>query len=432
VDGAALIFTLLVAILTGLIFGLLPGWQASRQALNQFLKEGGRGLAGATHQRTRGVLVISEIALALLLLIGAGLLMNSFMRMRRVEVGYDPRGLMKIPIGLPRQNQSQFLKQSREEMLRAPGVESVTLMSYWTFGGLNFPFNRVDAPLPSGDVTGRYSAVGPDYFRTLKTPLRAGREFNDHDTSQAQGVAIINETLAKTYFAGENPIGKQIVIALLNQRLTRQIVGVAADIKQDEPSSPTKPEILVPFEQLPWFGATLLIRAAGPNPLSVERDVSRAIRAVDKNITISPAIAIEQALFEQVAEPRLYSLLLGIFAAIATLLAAVGIYGVMSYAVTQRAQEIGVRLALGAQRRDVLGLIIAQGMKLAMAGAAIGLAAAFGLTRLMTSLLFGVSATDPMTFALVALGLIGVALLACYLPARRAMKVDPMLALRCE
>jgi putative ABC transport system permease protein len=432
VDGASLVFTLLIAVLTGLIFGLAPGWQASRPALNHSLKEGGRGFSSAGQQRTRALLVISEIALALLLLVGAGLLMNSFLRMRRVDVGYDPRGLMKMPIGYLRQNKSLFLRQAREEISRIPGIESVGVMSFWTFGGLNFPFNRPDRPLPNGDVTSRYSAVSPDYFRTMKTPMRAGREFNERDTPQTPGVAIINETLAKTFFAGEDPIGKQIVIAYLKQRLTREIVGVAADIKQDEPSAPTKPEILVPFEQLPWFGANLVIRTKGPDPLSLEQDVKRAILSVNKEQTLSPAVALEQALFEQVAEPRLYTTLLGVFAILATLLAAVGIYGVMSFAVTQRAQEIGVRMALGAQRRDVLKLVVGQGMALAALGTAVGLVAAIGLTRLLSSQLFGVSATDPLTFAAVALGLIGVALAACYLPARRATKVDPMNALRYE
>ena len=432
VDSAALLFTLLVSVLTGLVFGLVPGWQASKPVINQFLKEGGRGFESVPHQRTRSALVISEIALAMVLLIGAGLLMNSFIRMRRVDVGYEPRGLMKMPFGLPAQNKSLFLQQVLEKISSAPGIESAAVMSYWTFGGLNFPFNRADRPLPNGDMAGRYSAISPNYFRVLKTPLRAGREFNERDTSQSPGVAIINETLAKTYFAGEDPIGKQIVIAYLNQRLTREIVGIAADIKQDEPSSSTKPEILVPFEQLPWFGATLVVRTASANPLNLEREVKRAILAVNKNQTISPAISVEQALFEQIAEPRLYTLLLGVFAALATLLAAVGIYGVMSYSVTQRTQEIGIRLALGAQASDVLKLVLKQGMLITLIGVVIGLAAAFALTRLMTSWLFGVSATDPATFMLIAALLTLVALLACYLPALRATKVDPMVALRYE
>jgi len=432
IDSAALLFTLLVSILTGLVFGLVPGWQASKPEINQFLKEGGRSFESVPHQRTRSALVISEIALALLLLIGAGLLMNSFIRMRRVDVGYEPRGLMKMPMGLPAQNKSLFTQQVLDEIARTPGVESVGMTSYYTFGGLNFPFNRTDRPLPNGDVAGRYSAISPSYFRTLKTPLRAGREFNERDTPQSPGVAIINETLAKTYFAGEDPIGKQLVIAYLNERLTREIVGISADIKQDEPNSPTKPEVLVPFDQLPWFGATLVIRTASANPLSLERDVKRAILAVNKNQTISPAISVEQALFEQVAEPRLYTLLLGVFAALATLLAAVGIYGVMSYSVTQRTHEIGIRMALGAQARDVRTLVLKQGLALTLIGIAIGLAAAVGLTRVMTGLLFDVSATDPATYMLIAGLLTFVALLACYLPALRATKVDPMVALRCE
>jgi len=432
VDSVALLFTLLVSVLTGLIFGLVPGLRASRLAIDRSLKEGRRGFESAPHQRTRSALVTAEISLALVLLIGGGLFMNSFIRMLRVDVGYDPRGLMKMPIELPAQNKSLFAQQVLEQVSRTPGVESVALTSFGSFGGLNFPFNRADNPLPDGDLTGRYSAISVGYFRTLKTPLRAGRAFNERDTPQSPGVAIINETMAKTYFAGEDPIGRKIVIDYLNQRLAREIVGVAADIKQDEPHSPTKPEILVPFEQLPWFSATLVIRTASVNPLSIERQVKRAILAVNKNQIMSPAISVEQALFEQVAEPRLYTLLLGIFAAVATLLAAVGIYGVVSYMAVQRTREVGIRIALGAQSADVFRLFLREALGLAVVGVAVGLALAAGATRLLSGMLFGVRPTDPLTYLAVSALLALVVLAASAVPARRAARTNPMEALRQE
>jgi putative ABC transport system permease protein len=286
--------------------------------------------------------------------------------------------------------------------------------------------------LPNGDVTVAYSAISPNYFRTLKTPLRGGREFDDRDLPNAPSVAIINETMARQYFAGESPIGQKIVIAYLNQRLTREIVGVVGDVKQEEPSKPTKPEILVPFAQLPWFGGSLLVRSAHPDPLTVKNAVQQAIWSVNPELPESKVEPLTKTLAGQVAEPRLYALLLGVFAFIALTLAAVGIYSVIAYSVTQRTNEIGIRMALGAQTGAVLKLVVGQGMKLVASGVALGLAASFGLTRLMSNMLFGVSAVDPLTFLVVTFSLTLVALLACWIPARRAAKVDPMVALRCE
>jgi putative ABC transport system permease protein len=366
------------------------------------------------------------------LLVGAGLLMNSFVRMLRVDPGYDPQGLMAMPISLPAQNKNAFAQQVMERIAATPDVASVALMSFPTLGGLNFPFNRVGSPFPNGDVTAAYSAISPAYFRTLKTPLRAGRGFDDRDVPNTPGVAIVNETMARQYFAGKDPIGQRIDISYLNQRITRQIVGIVGDIRQEEPSKPTKPEIFVPFAQLPWFGGTLLVRTANRNPLATRNAVQQAIWSVNPELPESKAEALETTLAGQVAEPRLYALLLGIFAAIAVALAAIGIYGVMSYTVTQRTREIGLRMALGAEARDVRKMIIGSGMMLTLAGLSSGVLASLGLTRLMRNLLFGVSATDPLTYAGVLVLLAGVALMACYLPARRASRVDPMVALRRE
>src|SRR5262245_62022133 len=276
VDRVALLFTLAVSILTGLIFGPAPGWQAAKTDVNESLKEGGRG-GGVGHRRTRHALVVAEIALALALLVGAGLLINSLARLLHVDPGYDPRGLIVMPLGFPEQNKYAFAQRVMERVAATPGVTSVALMSFPTLGGLNFPFNRESNPLPNGDVTVAYSAISPAYFRTLRTPLLAGREFDDRDLPDARRVAIINETMARQYFAGENPIGRKLVINYLNQRLTPEIVGVTGDVKQEEPSKPTKPEILVPFTQLPWLSGSLLVRSAHPDPLTVKNAVQQAI-----------------------------------------------------------------------------------------------------------------------------------------------------------
>jgi putative ABC transport system permease protein len=339
---------------------------------------------------------------------------------------------MTMTLSFPAQNKNEFAEQVIERVAATPGVASVALMSYPTLGGLNFSFNREHNPLLDGDVMVAYSAISPAYFRTLKTPLLAGREFDDRDLPKTPRVAIINETMVRQYFAGENPIGQKIVIAYMGQRLTSEIVGVAGDIKQEEPSKPTKPEILVPFAQLPWFTGSLLVRSANSDPLTVKSAVQQAIWSVNPEVAESKAEPLTTTLKGQVAEPRLYALLLGVFAFIALLLAVVGIYSVIAYSVAQRTQEIGVRLALGAQSGAILKLVLGQGMKLVASGVALGLAASFSLTRLMSNMLFGVSAVDPMTFGAITVLLTFVGLLACWIPARRAMKVDPMIALRYE
>ncbi len=431
-DAAVLLFTVLLTLLTGVLFGVMPAWQASLVNLNEALKESSRGADAAPRHRMRGALVIAEIALALVLLVGAGLLLQSFLRLQRVELGYDPRGLMTMNLALPRQNPALFARQVLEQVARTPGVEAVSLMSFPTFGGLNFPFNRESRPLPAGDENASYSAVTPDYFRTLGLGLRAGRLFNERDTPESPRVALINETLARQYFAGEEPIGQKLIVSYLGRRLTCEIAGVVSDLKQDSPQQPTKPEIFVPFEQQPWFAGWLLIRAAQRDPLPLRMAVQRAIWTVNKDLPAAKAETLEQMLADQLAAPRLYSQVLGLFAALALLLAAVGIYGVMSYAVAQRTHEFGIRMALGAQPGNLLKSVVGQGLKLTGLGVALGLIAAFGLTRLMQGLLFGVSAADPLTFAAIPLLLAGVALLACYIPARRATKVDPVIALRSE
>jgi len=431
IDRSVLFFTLVVSCLTGMIFGLAPGWQAAKTDVNESLKQSSRS-SSAGHQRTRHTLVVAEVALALVLLVGAGLLINSFAHMLKVDPGYEPQGLMVVSLSFPPQNKYAFAQQVMERIAAMPGVASVALMSYPTLGGLNIPFNRVNQPLLNGDVTVAYSAISPNYLSTLKTPLRAGRVFDDRDLPNAPPVALINEAMARQYFASENPIGQKLVIAYQNQRLTREIISVVGDVKQEEPNKPTKPEILVPFAQLPWPGGSLLVRSIHTDPLPLMSAVQQAIWSVNPSLPESKAKAMSKTLAEQVAEPRLYALLLSLFAGIALLLASVGIYSVIAYSVAQRTHEFGIRMALGAQGRDVLKLVIRQGLKLALLGISIGLAGALALTRLLKTLLFNVSATDPLTFAGIAILLLLVASLACWIPARRATKVDPLLALRHE
>jgi putative ABC transport system permease protein len=431
IDRVALLFTLSISILTGLFFGLAPGWQAAQTDVNDSLKEGGRA-GSAGHQRTRHALVIAEIALALSLLVGAALLINSFARLLKVDPGYDPQGLMVMPLGFPAQNKYAFAQRVMERITATPGVSSVALMSFTTPGGLNFPFNRESNPLPNGDVTVAYSAVSPGYFRTLKTPLLAGREFDDRDLPNASPVGIINETMARQYFADENPIGQKIVISYLNQRPVAEIVGVAGDVIQEEPGKPVKPEILVPFAQIPWFSGSLLVRSAHPDPLTVKNAAQQAIWSVNPELPESRAEPLTKTLAGQVAEPRLYALLLSVFAVIALTLAAVGIYSVIAYSVANRTHEIGIRMALGAQAGAISRLVVKQGMKLVASGIALGLAASFSLTRFMSNMLFGVSAIDPLTFGVITMLLMFVGLLACWIAARKATKVDPLVALRSE
>jgi putative ABC transport system permease protein len=437
-DSRVLGFTLFVTLLTGLIFGLAPAMQASKPNLNETLKEGGRGSTGS-HHRVRGVLVILEVALALVLLVCAGLMIRSFLSLQQVNPGFNPRNALAVSVSLPGKKypesdqQAAFFTQLVEKVAALPGVQAVGVTQSLPIQSdyvLGFNIQGRPPDPPGEDVSTNYYAVSPDYFKAMGIALIRGRIFTEQDRKDAPRVAIINETMAKKYFPDEDPIGKHINVTNGPERF-REIVGIVSDVKQYGLDRPTTAQTYEPYLQTPFSSMTLIVRTEG-NPASLSAAIRSQVLAVDKDQPVSRIRLLDQVVSDSVAKQRFSMTLLGVFAVLALILAAVGLYGVMSYAVTQRTHEIGIRMALGASARDVLKLVIGQGMMLALIGIGIGLVASFGLTRLMASLLFGVSATDPVTFAVISVVLTGVALGACFVPARRALKVDPMVALRYE
>jgi putative ABC transport system permease protein len=444
VDMRVLGFTLLMACFSGLVFGLAPALQSSQVDLNTTLKEGGRsGAEGSRRNRLRSLFIVSEFALALLLLVGAGLMIRSFLRLQRVNPGFAPDRVLTAEIVLPQSSYREaarvgaFQRQLLQRVQALPGVESASVSMALPPNLLIMrnPFALEGPAPPPGQSLplAEQVLVSPDYFRTLGIQQLAGRAFTDADDANAPQVVIINETLARQYFPQQDPVGKRLQTGDYSPRgpwLT--IVGVVADVKYSGLNEPPQPALYTSFQQNLWWRSMFLAVKADGDPLGLVNAVRNEVWAVDRDLPVSQIKTMDQLMSDAVAEPRAYTLLLGALGAVALLLAAVGIYGVMSYAVTQRTHEIGVRMALGAQSGAVLRLVVGAGMKLALLGMAIGLLAAFALTRLMSKLLFDVSATDPVTFALIALLLMGVAFLSCYLPARRATKVDPMTALRWE
>jgi len=455
IDGRVLGGACLLALLTGVLFGLAPALQmgqAAKTNLPMALKEGGAQAAQAMG-RGRGLLVVAEVALALVLLIGAGLMIRSFARLQQVEPGFDPRNVLTFDINLPeskyqRPQAAQFYERLLERLAAAPGVVAAGAVEYLPLSGIDGNTGLLiegrPEPAPSGRIFAHNRVVTPDYFRALGMRLRQGRAFTAADNDKAPRVAVINETLARRYWPGENPIGKRAALDFEAMRFypdrapdfdlalgLREIVGIVADVKHRGLAGETVPEFYAPLAQRPARNLTVVVRTAA-DPAGLLDVARNEVRALDKDQPIANASTMSEWLAASVAQPRFNFLLLTAFAAIALLLAALGIYGVMAWTVTQRTREIGIRLALGAQSGDVLRLVIKQGMKLALMGVVIGLAAAFALTRLMTSLLYDVSAADPVTFAVIALLLTLIALLACWIPARRATKVDPLVALRHE
>jgi predicted permease len=439
VDGWVLAFTAGVSLLVGLLVGLLPGLKVSKPDLNLALKETGRGsTAEGKLRRARGLLVVAEIAVTLVLLIGAGLLLRSFLRLQQTELGFEPRNLLTLTVNAPMQlygqnaKRAEYFRQMQERLAALPGARAAALSSSlpldWV---LNFSYSvEGRAARPGDEPQSDYFSVSPNYFEVMRIPVVRGRGFDERDAEGSPAVALINETMARRIFPGEDPLGKSITITYMEQRVTLEVVGIVADTKQWTGQA-TNLQIYDCYLQRPWLSSSFVVRTEG-DPAALSAAAQRAVREVDASRAAAAVKPMETLLSESVAQPRFYAQLLTGFACVALLLAAVGVYGVMSYTVTQRTHEIGIRMALGAEGRDVVRMVVGQGMALALAGVAAGLAAAFALTRVMSSLLYGVSATDPLTFALISLLITTVALLACFVPARRATKVDPMIALRYE
>jgi putative ABC transport system permease protein len=461
IDGRVLGFTLLISLLTGIVFGLVPALQTSKPDLNESLKEGSRGSTGGiTSHRVRNVLVIGEIAFSLMLLIGAGLMINSFARLRNVDPGFRPENVLTMVIALPDakypdsrpEQKSGFFRELIEKVSALPGVESAAASSRLPLGGgtTGKLFTRQDRPAPTSIESIpliQYFQISPGYFQTMAIALEKGRFFEERDNGDSPTVAIINETLANRFFPDEDPIGKIVLTGVPEEmvppgllppgfRFPRlQIVGIVRDVRHDGLIEQVRPEVYVPHAQGGAFETRntmyLAVRTT-TDPHSLTAAVRSQVTAIDKDQPVANVTTMESRLADSLARQRFSTLLLSIFAGLALLLAAVGLYGVMSYAVAERTHEIGIRMALGAQSGDVLKIVVKQGLMLTGAGLGIGLVAAFFLTRLMASLLYGVSATDPLTFAFISVLLAGVALGACFIPARRATKVDPMIALRYE
>jgi putative ABC transport system permease protein len=427
-----LAFSLLASIATGVVFGLVPAFHASAARPSESLGEGERG-STASRSRSRSVLIAVEVALSLVLLIGAGLMIKSFSKLTQVDPGFKAERLLIFdvsPSSTDEARQVSYFKEVVERVKAVPGVENAAALSRLPFSGGNS--NRTfNIPGVEKDYAADIRVGTADYFRTMGIPLLKGRAFTEHDTEGGAPVAIVNEALARTTFPGEDPIGKRIInFGPKAEQL--EIIGVVGNVRHLALETAPRPEIYQPLGQAVWPRMFIAAKTSAANPLSILPAIQSAVWAVDKNVALGNVRTMEDALARSVMRKKFAMTLLTIFAGIAVSLAAIGLYGVMSYSVVQRTREIGIRMALGAQRADVLKLVVRQGMILTAAGVLLGVCASYGLTRLMSNLLYGVAATDLATFVALSALLLVVALLACWLPARRASGVDPMIALRTE
>jgi putative ABC transport system permease protein len=437
IDLPVLAFTVAISLASGILFGLAPALQLSKPDLSTVLRDEGRGSTGTRgRSRARNLLVVTQVALSMVLLVGSGLLIRSFVRLQTVNLGFDPARVLTMRIALPPTKYATPLQQITfyNRVLKAvqslPGVQVATITS-----ALPLNPSRRSPMLPEGQPIVPFGqrpildiqTISPDYTRVLRVPLLRGREFTDHDNADAPGVAIVNQAAVRRYWPNENPIGKHI---LLGQRpLPVEVVGVFSDLKNVTLGDDASPEVILPFPQLPWPLLNLSVRSAG-DPHGLISAIRRQVSEVDKDQPLTDVQTLEELVGSASQQPRFTMLLLGVFSATALILAIVGIYGVIAYSVAQRTQELGIRIALGADQGDVLQLVVGHGLGLTLTGIVIGLAGAFALTRLMSSLLYQTSATDPIAFGASALLFTAVALLASYLPARRATRIDPTDALR--
>jgi putative ABC transport system permease protein len=448
IDAFVVTFTVSISVLTSIIFGLAPAWQASHTDLNQALRETSRTAIGAGRLRSmRSVLVVAEIGLSLVLLVSAGLLLKSFWKLVQVNPGFQPEAVVTGNVSLPRAKyqdewqQADFFRRTLASLRAVPGVTHASAATSLPFqnsrSATSFSIDARPTPPNTDGPSADYHEIFPDYFQAMGIALKAGRDFSAADDRTRPGVVIINERAAQLFFPGEDPLGKRLTIGspeeekLYGKGVSREVVGVIGNTKLLELNAAFQPELYVPAMQMPASNMTLAVRGNVPADQLIN-GMRTAVQAVDAQQPIRRAQLLQTAIERSVAPQRFLAMLLLVFAGVALALALIGIYGVMSYAVTQRTQEIGIRVALGAQTRDVLRLVLGQGMKLIGIGIGAGLLVSFFLTQLLKELLYEVTALDSQTFGGVTLLLVAVALLACFLPARRAAKVDPMVALRCE
>jgi putative ABC transport system permease protein len=437
IDTTVFLFTLGVSLATGILFGLVPAFRAARTDVQRSLRDGGRSVASG-HSFTRNALVVAEVALSMVLLVGAGLLIRSFARLVNVSPGFDAAHVLSMQLAesgrfADDQKMVQFNSQVLERVRTVPGVEAAGMSHFLPLGRLNSAtgFWRADQPRPAHgeESVTEVLVVMPGYFAAMNIPLTRGRVFTDADRPGGVHAIVINQTLANLFYPNEDPIGKPLAVQW--GPAPYQIVGVVGDVRQNSLSQKPNPGVFISCLQEPNGPAFLVARTHG-DPRQLANAIQAEIRTMDKDLPIADVKTMDEYVSASVAAPRFNTILLGAFAALALVLAAVGIFGVISYSVAQRTQEIGIRRALGAGSGSVMRMVLAHGLGLTGVGLVIGAAGAFALTRLIQSLLFGVEPTDPVTFVSVAAVLSGVAFLASYLPARRAANVDPMVALRYE
>src|SRR3989440_908552 len=442
VNVPVLAFTVGLTFLTGIAFGLIPAFEASRFDLNEPLKEGSQNVVGGTRaRRVRNTFVVAQVALALVLLVGAGLLMKSLSRLESVEPGFDANNLLTLRVNLPQRKYDSepkvinFFKQVVEQMRAIPGVESVGAINTLPFdgphSGTNLDIEGQPKRPPGQALRTGVCVTDANYFQTMRIPLKRGRLYTEQEALEMRHVVVVNEAFARENFPGQNALGQRVTINMKDDNQPSEIIGIVGDNKHKGLDSEVEPMAFWPHAELVYPSMAIAIRTRGENPglAAAARDV---IHQIDPDQPIGQVITMNGLLAKSVARARFNSMLLAIFSVVALVMAAVGIYGVMSYSVLQRTHEIGVRMALGAQRSDVLKLILKQGVVLAITGVGVGLVGSFGLMRVISTLLFNVAATDKMTFAAVSLGLFAITFVASYIPAWRATRVDPLIALRYE